>query len=374
MRILFWSELFWPYGGGVEVLAAKVLPALSKRNYEFIVVTSHDYLDLPDEEEYKGIPVYRFPFREALSSGNFSKLISARQGVVKVKKRFAPDLVHASMIGPSTLFHLQTLEAHPAPFLLTLQMEISPTNGSHLDTLQSKVVSAADWVTSCSASALGQAIQLRKEIESHSSVIYNAVDVPDLIPKELPSDSTKLLCIGRLVPQKGFDLALSAFAGLVDRFPALRMIIAGDGSERKNLEKQTVELGLTNFVDFLGWILPEKVSSLINTATTVVMPSRHEGLPIVAIQAALMARPVVGTRVGGLSEVVIDRHTGLLIEKENITALRDALTYILENPEHTRQMGQAARLRAKEVFSFQQNVNAYDELYRKLILKGFRNS
>jgi glycosyltransferase involved in cell wall biosynthesis len=61
MRVLFWSELFWPYIGGVETLSTKLLSALRKRGYEVIVVTSHHYLDLPDGAQYKGIPVYRFP-------------------------------------------------------------------------------------------------------------------------------------------------------------------------------------------------------------------------------------------------------------------------------------------------------------------------
>ena len=69
MRVLFWSELFWPYIGGAEVLASKLLPALRNRGYEFIVVTSQDYLGLPDEGQYEGIPIYRLPFRKALAGG-----------------------------------------------------------------------------------------------------------------------------------------------------------------------------------------------------------------------------------------------------------------------------------------------------------------
>jgi glycogen synthase len=63
MRVLFWSELFWPYIRGIELSGVELLPALRERGYESIVVTSHNDLDLPDAAQYKNIPIFRFPFR-----------------------------------------------------------------------------------------------------------------------------------------------------------------------------------------------------------------------------------------------------------------------------------------------------------------------
>ncbi len=87
MRVLFWPELFWPYIGGIEILSSKLLTSLMERGYEFIVVTSHDYLKLPDEAKFNGIPVYRFPFRTALANSDVVKLIETRQQVHKLKKK-----------------------------------------------------------------------------------------------------------------------------------------------------------------------------------------------------------------------------------------------------------------------------------------------
>lgn len=84
MRILFWSELFWPYIGGAEVVGAKLLPALQARGYEVAVVTSHDHLELPDEDRYNGIPIYRFPFRTALAEGNITQLVKARHRLAEL--------------------------------------------------------------------------------------------------------------------------------------------------------------------------------------------------------------------------------------------------------------------------------------------------
>jgi glycosyltransferase involved in cell wall biosynthesis len=85
-----------------------------------------------------------------------------------------------------------------------------------------------------------------------------------------------------------------------------------------------------------------KVLPLTNTATLVVMPSGWEGLPSVALQAGLMARPLIATRVAGLSEVVVDQQTGLLIEQEDGEGLARAVAFLLEYPAAERRMGRTA--------------------------------
>jgi glycogen(starch) synthase len=180
-------------------------------------------------------------------------------------------------------------------------------------------------------------------------------------------DLPKLLCLGRLVPNKGFDLALTAFASIRDRYPHARVIIAGEGTERPSLERQATRLGLSQVVDFLGSISPGDVWALLNRATIVVVPSRGwEALPLVALEGAFMARPVVASRDGGLPEVVVHKKTGWLVEKDDSTGLAQAFSFFLEHPEAVIQMGQAARQRAHDVFSIARCVDAYDILYRKL--------
>ena len=99
-----------------------------------------------------------------------------------------------------------------------------------------------------------------------SSFIYNGLETPPFPPKPLPVDVPRLLCLGRLVPDKGFDLALAALASIAEGFPHVRLVIAGDGPERPALEQQTAELGLSNVVEFAGWIAPDAVPALMNTS------------------------------------------------------------------------------------------------------------
>jgi glycogen(starch) synthase len=366
MKILYWTPFFWPTIGGIEILSMKALPALRDRDYDFVVVTSHDGRDLPDEEQYDGIPVHRFPFLTSLSKGNLSQVVKIQREVTKLKQTYKPDLIHLHLGGPISYFHLKTADAHPAVTLVTLHTSFAGYKGA--DTLLAQTLTVANWVTAVSDAMLEDARSVVRGISHHSSVIYNGLDMPRLEPDPLQFDMPRILCLGRLIHEKGFDLAINAFALLVDRFPQARLTIAGDGPARLDLEHQATLLGLTEAVEFTGWVNPEDVPMLMNKATVVVVPSRwREPFPLVALEAAQMARPVVATHVGGLPESVVHEQTGLLVEKDDSQTLAEAIAFLLDHPDVAIRMGQAGRSRMQNVFSWERYIDAYDLLYRGLI-------
>ena len=366
MRVLFWSEQFWPHIGGIQIWGAKLLRALQKHGHEFAVVTSEDGPVLGNQDRYQGIPVYRFPFWEALTSRNPGQLLDIKRAVSALKRTFEPDLVHLNLTGPSIYFHLQTADSYPAPLLVSLHQPLQDQSGK-TDSIVGRVLHSANWVTAGSAMVLATARQLVPEISSRSSLIYFGFDLPDLLPEPLPFREPRLLCLGRHVFEKGFDLALTAFAGFVDRFPWARLIMASDGPARPALEQQAADLGIARFVDFIGWVEFDRIPALLNSATVVLMPSRViEGFGLVALEAAVMGRPVVASRIGGLSEVVVDGETGRLVETGDISALAEAITSLLDHPDRAARMGQAARSRAQTMFSWKHHVDAFDALYDRL--------
>jgi glycogen(starch) synthase len=367
MRILYWTEAFWPYIGGLEVFSTRLLAALRARGHDILVVTSHANLALPDADEYDGIPVRRFPFQEVLTTRNLPKMLEIRRRVSTLKRAFAPDVVHVKMtsVATSTLFQVETMDAPAAPTLVTLQGAV---NASAVDpeTLHGRLLRRADWVTAVSGATLAGARALVPEIADRSSVVYNNLDVPLLSPSPLPRERPTVLCVGRLTAEKGFDVAVSALAGVCRRRPDVSLIIGGDGPERPFLERQAAELGLAGQIEFLGWIPPARVPAVIDTASVVVVPSREEAFGIVALEAAAMARPVVATRVGGLPEVVVHGCTGLLVEREDAAAVEAAVEWLLGHPEAAARMGAAARQRVIAEFRLESAVDAYLELYRSL--------
>ena len=365
MRLLYSSPFYWPSIGGMEVISAKLVGALRARGHEVRVVTSHGQFELPDEEERDGVRIHRFPFHRALETSDPVLLLRTQRRLAQLKREFRPDVVHVNLTDASVIFHLLTAAAYPSKVVVALHM-MAPEQLCGPETVFGRVLRAADWVTAVSEAPLAAMRRVMPEIAPISSVILNGIEAPRLRPRPLPTEPPMLLCVGRMSAEKGFDTAIAGFASIAGRWPTMRLVIAGDGAERLALEQQAQLLGVAGRVDFLGWVAPDGVPALINDATIVLMPSRSEGLPLVAIEAALMARPLVATRVGGLPEVVLDGETGVLVECDNSEALGGAVASLLEHPQRAAQMGHAARARALNVFSGERCVAQYDLLYQHL--------
>lgn len=366
-RILYWTQLFYPYVGGVEVLGSRFIPTLEKRGFEFIVVTSHGSLNLPDEDEHNGIKIFRLPFQTALREKNFEDMITSRKRLQQIKQTFKPDIVHFNFTDPSIFFHWQTQAAHPAKTIVSIRLAV-PSAPANEQTLLGQTFRNADWITTNSRAMLADVHQAVPETINYSSTIYNGLEAPEMMPDHITFQPLHLLAIGRVVPEKGFDIALEAMPEILAKRPDARLTIAGDGPEKAQLEKQVEALGIQSAVNFTGWVTPEKVYELINEASMVVVPSRwREAFGLVALQAAQMARPVVASNVGGLPEVIADGQTGFIIEKENATELARAVLQLTESPEQSARMGIAGRERAKEMFNWDKHIDEYEQLYQRLL-------
>jgi len=364
-RVLYWMPFAWPHIGGVEKIAGHLIPELSRRGYAFRVVAGHHSENTPDNELLDGIPVHRFSFFDAFRTRDPAVFARTRKRIAQLKRTFQPDIVHVTFNDPSLLFHLQTPASPEPSLLLTLQVAL-PDREFTEETLTRRALLAADWISCVSRVVLDDTTRRVPAIASRSSIIYNFVEPPPEAPSPLPWSPPRVLCLGRIVPQKGFDLAVDAFRVIHARVPDARLILAGDGPEKIPLQEKVKALGLSPWVDFTGWVKPSDVYPVIGSATVLLMPSRFEGLPLVALEASLMARPVIATRVDGISEVVEDGATGILVEPEDSRALADAAIRVLNNPSLARRLGASARRRTQSRFSPAQCIDAYDRLYRQL--------
>lgn len=370
MRVLLWIEEFWPYVGGVSASAVDLLPDLCRRGHEFVVLTRQDDPSLAAHDALLGVPVYRFPFWQVLGCRDIDRTAKIIREIRAIKRSFAPELVHLFSFGPSALFHLLTPGARRAPLLMTLHGEGRPNPSNALDGLTRRVVAACSWMTVPSESMRAFAGSLAPDLGVAISCVRNAVRDPTIEVEPLPFDPPRLLCLGRLAHEKGFDRVLRAFPEMRKRFPDLQLIVAGDGPERRGLEALATDLGICCSVRFPGWVRRKETQELINSATVVAIPSRTEGLPLVALEAAIMERPIVATRTGGLPEVVLDGVTGRLVDGDEPRDVAAAVCSLLADPESTLKMGNAARARASVRFRWKDRVDAYDALYRRLTTQG----
>lgn len=185
--------------------------------------------------------------------------------------------------------------------------------------------------------------------------------------RRLHAESGKLiaLCIGRLEEQKGQRYLIGAVAKLPDAIrQKLMIVLAGEGSMRRFLEKEAAAKGVSaNFV-FLGHTT--HVGDWLEACDFTVLPSLYEGLPLSVLEAYAAGKGVVATDIDGTREIVKPGMTGMLVRAADESALSQALEELIKNPGKIRQLNEGAKSFARE-FSFNQMIKSYHDLYMKLL-------
>jgi glycogen synthase len=226
---------------------------------------------------------------------------------------------------------------------------------SHIHSVERWMARRADAVIVCSHYMRGHVADIFDIAESRVAVIPNGVDPSELQPtgdlaalrREFaqPQESLVLL-VGRLVYEKGFQLALDALPGVIERVEGVRFLVAGSGTHERELKAQAQRLGLDEHGTFLGWIGDDVLHSLYRIADLCVVPSIYEPFGLVALEAMASGCPCIAADTGGLREVVPmgervglrfnggdAEHLGVMIERLLVDeALRDRL--VAEASEH----------------------------------------
>lgn len=178
-----------------------------------------------------------------------------------------------------------------------------------------------------------------------------------------PPGASRVLCVGRLEPQKDPLAVVAAFRGVLASRPA-QLVFLGRGALEPHVREALRGLppGAAELRGFADDPTPH-----VDAADVVVLGSRWEGLPLALVEAALRARPVVATAVGGVPEIVEDGVTGLLVPHGDARAMTEAIVRLLGDPSLGRRMGRAARERALERFGALRCADEHDRLYRRAL-------
>ncbi len=174
-----------------------------------------------------------------------------------------------------------------------------------------------------------------------------------------------VITVGRLIEQKGYDTLLAAVPPIVAQHPHTRFLWIGDGPLRAVLQQQVDAAGVAHAVQFLG--RRDDIADLLAAADMFVLPSRFEGLPLVALEAMAAGLPVVGTQVCGTAEVVDDGVPGRLVAPAEPAALAAAISGLLDTPAQMRAWGAAGRARVAREFDATRMVHDTVALYDELL-------
>ncbi len=175
---------------------------------------------------------------------------------------------------------------------------------------------------------------LEKEYFNQSSSSFPAIS---------NTKNSTFLCIGRLCEQKGQLLLVKAFKKHLDAGFNSKLVLAGDGDMRQEIEALIKDLNISDSIKITGWVKPEEVKALLLDSTAMVLPSFAEGLPVAIMEAMAMRRLVVSTYIAGIPELVQDRVTGLLAFSGSVVDLKSKLDSVanLSDLEKTSMLDSA---------------------------------
>jgi glycosyltransferase involved in cell wall biosynthesis len=203
------------------------------------------------------------------------------------------------------------------------------------------------------------ALEQELKVPRHKiTIIPNGIALESAGQPQDGRDPHLIAAIGRMAPEKGFDLLIEAMIEL----EGVQLLLIGDGPERERLERQARELGVSSAVRFMGWT--DDPWSIRPRPSLLVVPSRRDAAPLVILEAMREGVPVVASRVGGIPEQVVDKKTGLLVEPGYPSALAESIRTLLADPETLDDMSRNAISRIEDVFSLHLMTSRYLDVYR----------
>ncbi|GAK57889.1 glycosyltransferase [Candidatus Vecturithrix granuli] len=225
----------------------------------------------------------------------------------------------------------------------------------------------ADLLRSVSGSSRQQLVRWRPDCQIFTFVAWTDIDV-FLHNRKGPEEnfSQTLLYAGMLIPCKGVIHLINAFAAVSQDFPQAQLIIVGKETDQEytaTLKAQVNELGLEHRVQFIPEVPQQELAQIMRKADVFVLPSYSEGLPRVIIEAMAVGLPVIASDVGGISEIVQDHITGLLVPPGNETVLSEKLRWLLQSPEHVVRLGHNAHQSVNALFSTEAYLQGYSQIF-----------
>lgn len=203
-------------------------------------------------------------------------------------------------------------------------------------------------------------------------VIPFGVDIPPRQGIEPPLRGTHhILAVGRLIERKGYPVLIRAMAHVREQVPDARLTIVGEGHERGRLEGLIRQLGLEGTVRLAGRVSDGELDALYRWADLLVLPSLvdrggdTEGLGMVLLEALSYGRPVVASAVGGITDIVQDGETGLLVPPGDPHALAQAILRLFQDPAWARELAEQGWTTNRERFDWERVADAYAALYRQ---------
>ncbi len=365
--VLSESEYFSPtHGGACSIWVSEVYYYLKDKYQVSIYVSPHknefDSFDTVHIHNYKYIKIF--------------KKILPRKIFRKLKSLYS--LSAAKHIGAH---HYDVVHIHNRPEYLYNMRKYNPNakiilhlHNDHLIKYSSKelykICSSVDIIVGCSKYITANIIKAAPEFKSKCYTVYNGVNLKTFnkIPIKEQYNFPVILFVGRIVKQKGLHILIQAFKEVLKVYPSAHLYIIGAAKATSRFKKhsylkylKSISDGIKDNVYFIGRVPNESLATYYSIADVFVCPSIwEEPFGMVITEAMACECAVVASNTGGIPEVVGD--VGILVDPNNVDALKSAIIRILRNPQLKTTYGSMARKRAEDLFSWENIAKSFNKL------------
>ena len=362
------------FGGG-ERCFAQVISDLPEDRYEIYLASSDN------RHLYNAIHtarVHRIPLD--FSSKYNPALLTAISKVIKEKEI---DIVHGQGARAEFYARVAVWLTGTSKYVSTIAM---PVEGFDIDPLRKRVYLFFDRLSDkfvdhfivVSESLKRTLIEKRCIAPEKVTKIYNGIETSRYTPDgahavdlkvraELGvNESTFVIgAIGRMVWQKGFECLIRGVNDLLNHTGDIKILMVGDGPLKEKLQELVGTLGIGDHVIFTGF--RSDVREILCAIDVLVIPSLAEGFPMVTIEAMAMAKPIIATRIDGITEQISDGKEGLLVPPNDSSALAEAIIKLMRDRELARSLGLAARKKVESEFSVEKMIAETEKVYQSLL-------
>lgn len=374
MKILFITSLLGKQYGGAEVSTRLLLDKLVEQGYDVQVLTTRKIKNDPR------LISINFPIeipKKLLTLGNRMVDYFLARKIRQKLEEIKPDVIHIqdTYILPATVAANKTLKI---PSIATIRNSVLDETWcmmfrrplSSMLAWRNKIIIQSLQHVNCiiSVSEYIKTELVKRGIDSQKvTTIYNlppTLKIPSPQKRGEIDSTIHLFAPGQLETFKGFSTLIEAMKIVVETNPNVHLLIAGGGSQKQKLQKQTNRLRLCQHIEFAGKVPFIKLANLYVDCDIVLFPSIYaEPFGRVALEAMHFAKPVIASKVGGIPEVVEDKKTGLLVPPDNPAKLAEVILFLAHNASLREELGKNGRESTQTKFLAQKVLSKHIKIY-----------
>jgi glycosyltransferase involved in cell wall biosynthesis len=375
MRILMLNNEYPPLGGGGSNACKYILKEFSNKDLDVDVVTSSSSNTFEMEKIGDTVNIYKLPInKKDIHYWTQREIITyswkANKFIKKLMDEKDYDVCHAFFGIPCGA--IAYLLRKKIPYIVSLRGSDVPGFNSRFgfQYVFLKPIIKSIWKNAGAVVANSKGLKelaLLTSPEQEISVIYNGIDVSEFKPdlnRTNHGNELRIVCVSRLIERKGIKYLIEAIGKLKDK--NIRLVLVGEGNQEEELKKLAQDRGISNIVDFKGYISHDNIADIYRKSDVFVLPSLNEGMSNALLEGMASGLTVIVTNTGGTVELMDGN--GIIVPMGDSDAIVEAIRRIMDYPDERKRMNIKSR-KIAELMDWKAVGESYLRLYEDVIIK-----